>query len=145
MNEGSKEVDQAVDEAVIKEVVEESTNAPSPENDDADEDEGAESVSTDAVAARAASKKKKSKKAKLKKALGVTNNDDADPGSSSSKPASKLTQAHVEQLLEMNPSLKGEVAGMDKEKAAETLKKLDVSDLLTGMVGPNQVLQCNRH
>ena len=145
MNEGSKEVDQTVDEAVIKEVVEESTNAPSPENDDADEDEGAEGASTDAVAARAASKKKKSKKAKLKKALGVTKNDDADPGSSSSKPASKLTQAHVEQLLEMNPSLKGEVAGMDKEKAAETLKKLDVSDLLTGMVGPNQVLQCNRH
>ena len=145
MNEESKEVDRAVDEAVLKEVVEESTNAPTPDNDDADEDEGAESASTDAVAAHAASKKKKSKKAKLKKALGVTKNDDADAGSSSPKPASKLTQAHVEQLLEMNPSLKGEVAGMDKEKAAETLKKLDVSDLLTGMVGPHQVLPCNGH
>ncbi len=40
----------------------------------------------------------------------------------------------VDQLLEMNPSLKSEVAGMDRDKAVEAVNKLDVSDLLTGMV-----------
>jgi glycylpeptide N-tetradecanoyltransferase len=46
----------------------------------------------------------------------------------------------VEQLLEMNPSLKSEVAGMGKEAATEAVKKLDVADLLTGMSvsGKNQ-------
>ena len=78
-------------------------------------------------------KKKKSKKAKLKKAL-TGGGGSKDVSSSSSNPASKLTSGQVEQLLEMNPSLKSEVAGLDKEKAADKLKKLDVADLLTGMV-----------
>lgn len=135
MNEESKEADPAVDEAAVKEVIESAT-ADSSDNDEAEEEEGPQSTSTstDAVAAHSVAKKKKSKKAKLKKALGVPGKDEAE-ASSPSKPAGKLTQAHVEQLLEMNPSLKGEVAGMNKEKAVETLKKLDVSDLLTGMVG----------
>lgn len=133
MPEESKEVDPAADEAAIKEIIE--SEHPSASNDDeADEDEGHESTSTDAVATGAAAKKKRSKKAKLKKALGVGTKVDAE-SSSPSKPATKLTQAHIEQLLEMNPSLKGEVAGMDKEKATEKLKTLDVADLLTGMVG----------
>ena len=83
-------------------------------------------------------KKGKSKKAKLKKAL-----TGKDASESSSNPGSKLTSDMVEQLLEMNPSLKGEVAGMDKDKATEKLKKLDVADMLTGMVSklfvPNSV------
>lgn len=133
MNQESKEVDPAVDEAAIKEVAD-LAEAKISDNDEVneDEDEDPEVTSTDAVAERSAAKKKKSKRAKLKKALGVSGKEDGD--ASGSKPASKLTQAHVEQLLEMNPSLKGEVAGMDNEKAAEALKKLDVSDLLTGMV-----------
>ena len=78
-------------------------------------------------------KKKKSKKARLKKAItGGAGSKDAS--SSSSNPATKLTSGQVEQLLEMNPSLKSEVEGMDKDKAADKLKKLDVADLLTGMV-----------
>ena len=132
MNTESKEVDTNIDEAAVKEVIE-SENAGQSENDEVDEGRGPENPGSEAAAAHPAAKKKKSKKAKLKKALGVSGNNDAD-SSSSSKPASKLTNAHVEQLLEMNPSLKGEVAGMDKESATEALKKLDVSDLLTGMV-----------
>lgn len=90
----------------------------------------------DTVASASSTKKKKSKKAKLKQAFGVGGSEDGHENapSSSSNPASKLTPGMVEQLLEMNPSLKNEVAGMDKETAAQALKKLDVADLLTGMV-----------
>lgn len=134
MTEESKEIDAAVDADAIKETLEaQETEAASAE--DVDEEEADEGDSQDAVAA-GSSAKKKSKKAKIKKALGISNKDNgaAADSSSSANPASKLTTEMVEQLLEMNPSLKNEVAGMDKEKAAETLKKLDVADLLTGMV-----------
>ena len=85
---------------------------------------GAEDVAQGSI-----ERKKRSKKAKLKKAL--TGKDGAD---GSLDHTSKLTSGMLEQLLEMNPSLKSEVAGMDKDKAAEKLKKLDVADMLTGMV-----------
>jgi glycylpeptide N-tetradecanoyltransferase len=43
----------------------------------------------------------------------------------------------MDTLLEMNPSLKGELSSMNKQQAAELLKKLDVSELLTGLsLGP---------
>ncbi|WEW59286.1 glycylpeptide N-tetradecanoyltransferase [Emydomyces testavorans] len=45
----------------------------------------------------------------------------------------KLTDNMAETLLEMNPALRGEFAGMDKQKAAEMLRKMDVSELLTGL------------
>lgn len=110
--------------------VELSNVAESNEAEISGDDEPGAGSTEDAVATTA--KPKKSKKAKIKKALGVGSKD-GDPGSSSN-PVSKLTPNMVEQLLEMNPSLKGEVAGMNKEKAAEILKKLEVADLLTGMV-----------
>ena len=132
MTEESKEVDAAVEQAAVQEVIDSEHTAAANE-DEMEEDEEYENTSTDAVATGAATKKKKSKKAKIKKALGVGAKSDAE-ASSSSKPANKLTQAHVDQLLEMNPSLKSEVAGLDKEKATEKLKKMDVADLLTGMV-----------
>lgn len=135
MTEESKEVDPAIDaEAVEAAFGIQGNEAASAE--DVDEQEAAEEQSTDAVAAGSNAKKKKSKKAKIKKALGVANNEDGAAGgsSSSANPASKLTTGMVEQLLEMNPSLKSEVAGMNKEQAAEAVKKLDVADLLTGMV-----------
>ena len=131
MAEESKEVDPKVAEDAITEIIDSELGGAS-NDEEADEDEEHESTNTDAVATGAAAKKKKSKKAKFKKALGIGGKEDAD-ASSSSKPANKLTQAHVEQLLEMNPSLKGEVAGLNTEKATEKLKKLDVADLLTGM------------
>ncbi|KAL8917650.1 MAG: hypothetical protein Q9208_007831 [Pyrenodesmia sp. 3 TL-2023] len=141
MNVESKEVDPAVDADAVKETTHENENE-DVSGEEVEEEEAAEGESQDAVAASSSAKKKKSKKAKIKKALGVLKKDNgaASGSSSSANPASKLTTEMVEQLLEMNPSLKNEVAGMDKEKAAEALKKLDVADLLTGMSvsGKNQ-------
>lgn len=135
MSEESKEIDPKVDEAVVEQFVTPQV-ANATDNDQADEEEPADITNPDAVAAGSSAKKKKSKRAKLKKAFGVGSSEDGggEGSSGSSNPASKLTTGMVEQLLEMNPSLKSEVAGMDKEKAAATLKKLDVADLLTGMV-----------
>ena len=135
MPEESKVADPKVDEEAANEALNDSADGPT-EQDSAEEVEPADSKDTDTIAADAATTKKKSKKAKLKKVLGVKSKDDGekDAAGSSSNPASKLTSGMVEQLLEMNPSLKSEVAGMDKEKAAEKLKTLDVADLLTGMV-----------
>lgn len=103
---------------------------------DVDED-SLDNAHADTIPSASPAKKKKSKKAKFKQAFGVggSEEDRENTPSSSSNPASKLTPGMVEQLLEMNPSLKSEVAGMDKETAAQALKKLDVADLLTGMVG----------
>ena len=79
-------------------------------------------------------KKKKSKKSKIVAAL--TGNKDSAPDPP--KPAgSKMTPDMMNTLLEMNPSLKGEMSGMNKQQAAELLKKMDVSELLTGLsLGP---------
>ncbi|CAL8576697.1 glycylpeptide N-tetradecanoyltransferase [Xanthoria parietina] len=143
MTEESKEVDPKLDAEVVKDILaNQDDEHESLSNEDGDEEEPAEGEAPDAVAAGSSAKKKKSKKAKMKKALGIVKKEDgeASASSGSANPASKLTTEMVEQLLEMNPSLKGEVAGMDKEKAAEALKKLDVADLLTGMSvsGKNQ-------
>ncbi len=135
MSEESKETDPTVEKVALEEVITgQSTEAHV--NDESGEDEPAASTNSDAVAASSTAKKKKSKRAKIKKLIGGGGADhgEGDASGSSSNPASKLTGEMVEQLLEMNPSLKSEVAGMDKEKAAEAVKKLDVSDLLTGMV-----------
>lgn len=136
MPEESKLVDSTADADAAKDVL----------NGDTDEESGEEieptgSKDADSVA-QESNTKKKSKKAKLKKALSVGNkeNGDKDTSSSSSNPASKLTSGMVDQLLEMNPSLKNEVEGLDKEQAAEKLKKLDVADLLTGMVFLTQLV-----
>ncbi|KAL9611877.1 MAG: hypothetical protein Q9167_003491 [Letrouitia subvulpina] len=128
MNEQLKLADSQLDKQAVQEVA----GAETAEIDDDDAGEN-EMTSSDPTASGAA-KKKKSKRSRLKKALGTTK-DDEDPEKSekSPNPASKLTTDMVEQLLEMNPSLKNEVAGMDRERAAESLKKLDVADLLTGM------------
>lgn len=48
-------------------------------------------------------------------------------------PGAKLTDNMVESLLRMNPSLQSELAGMDKKKAAEVLRNMDVSQLMTGL------------
>lgn len=129
MNQESKLADPKIEEEAAKDVLGQSSTT---DQDSAEDVEPTDSKDSDAVAAGSAAKKKRSKKAKLKKALGVSKKD--GDKESSSNPASKLTGDMVEQLLEMNPSLKSEVSGMDKEKAAETLKKMDVADLLTGMV-----------
>ncbi|KAL8665156.1 MAG: hypothetical protein Q9168_007759 [Polycauliona sp. 1 TL-2023] len=145
MTEESKEVDPKLDAEVIKEILanaEEGNESLSNDDGEGDDDEPIEGGAPDAVATGSGAKKKKSKRAKMKKALGIVKKEDGEASgpNGAANPASKLTTEMVEQLLEMNPSLKGEVAGMDREKAAEALKKLDVADLLTGMSvsGKNQ-------
>lgn len=127
--------DSKLNEEAVKEVLQEQSNNAAV-NDDSDDEEPQDTTNTDAVAASSASKKKKSKKAKIKKIFGAKGKEDGstEAAEGSTNPASKLTPDMVEQLLELNPSLKSEFAGMDAEKAADTLKKLDVADLLTGMV-----------
>ena len=139
--EESKVVDPKIDEDAARDVLAQATKG-SADHDSAEEVENVDNKDSDAIAAGSAAKKKKSKKAKLKQALSIGKKDGEDKNESGdpSSSANKLTSGMVEQLLEMNPSLKSEVSGMDKEKATETLKKLDVADLLTGMSvsGKNQ-------
>lgn len=130
MSEQSKEADSELTKEVIEDL-----SGPSPSNDESEEDESVPSLTDGSSVASSSVKKKKSRKAKLKKILGGSSNDPQTEGSQGSQnPPGKLTPGMVEQLLEMNPSLKGEVAGMSNEKAAEALKKLDPADLFTGMV-----------
>ena len=132
MNAESKLADPKAEEDATREALGQSSTT---DQDSAEEVGSIDNKDTDSIAAGSVAKKKKSKKAKLKKALGVNSKDgDNDVSEGSSNPASKLTGNMVEQLLEMNPSLKSEVSGMDKDKAAETLKKMNVADLLTGLV-----------
>ncbi|EXJ81427.1 glycylpeptide N-tetradecanoyltransferase [Capronia epimyces CBS 606.96] len=92
---------------------------------------------TTTTAGKPKKKKKKSKKAKLLSALKGEKSSEA---AESSKTASKLPDEAVKKLLELNPSLKGELAGIPPEKASEILKKMDVSQLLSGisLSGKNQ-------
>lgn len=135
MPEVSKQLGQEAEEGSSDIATDQQVTEDVQEDEELDEDEPADNTNTDAAAVSSGAKKR-SKKAKLKKAFGSRKSADAnvEGSSASANPASKLTPGMVEQLLEMNPSLKSEVAGMNKEKAAQTLKKLDVADLLTGMV-----------
>jgi Myristoyl-CoA:protein N-myristoyltransferase, N-terminal domain len=77
---------------------------------------------------------------KEKKASSKTHRDDGGIGSSDGKSDAKLTPNTVESLLPMNPSLRGELAGMDQAEAADTIRKMNIADLLTGLSlgGKNQ-------
>jgi glycylpeptide N-tetradecanoyltransferase len=79
-------------------------------------------------------KRKKSKKAKMKAVLtGKTDSAPDPPGPA----GAKMTPDMMNTLLEMNPSLKGELSSLNKQQASELLKKMDVSELLTGLsLGP---------
>ena len=51
----------------------------------------------------------------------------------SSKPAAKMSDDSIKTLLDMNPALKGELSKLSPSQAQEALKKMDVSQLLTGL------------
>ena len=141
MTEESKVVDPKIDEEAAKDALNESANGVT-DPESGDEVETTEAQDADSVAAGSAEKKKKSKKAKLRKVLGVGNKEDGDKDASgsSSNPSSKITSGMVEQILTMNPSLKAEVSGKTKEEQTDAVRKMDVSELLTGMAvsGKNQ-------
>ncbi len=132
MPEKSKVVDPKNDAEAARDLI---VNGATDE-DSGEEEEPTDSKNPDSVTAGSTSKKKKSKRSKFKKALGVGSNENGDKEESGSlsNPASRLTSGMVDQLLEMNPSLKSEVEGLDNDQAVEKLKKLDVAELLTGMV-----------
>jgi glycylpeptide N-tetradecanoyltransferase len=80
-------------------------------------------------------------KKKKKKLLGkLFNKDSEGQGPADVKSESKLTPEAIQSLLQMNPSLRAEIAGMDKPNAAETLRSMNVADFLTGLSigGKNQ-------
>ena len=117
-----------------KNIVAPAINATAEDEEASDEQDGDEAENP---AAAASDKKKKSKRQKLKSAL--TGKESSGGPSSSSN---GVTAGMVDQILSANPSLKGEVAGLDKEHALEKLQKLDLSDLLTGMVCYGEALPC---
>ena len=130
MAEESKIADPDLNKDIVASAI-----SPTAEDEEASDEHDEEDAENPAAAA--SDKKKKSKRQKLKAA--VTGKDaSGDPSSSSNG----VTAGMVDQILSMNPSLKGEVAGLDKEHAAEKLKKLDLSDLLTGMVCYDKARPC---
>ena len=131
MAEESKEVDVKIDQEAGQETLGISTDSASNGvGKDGNVEKGRESE--DLVAADASEKKKKSKKDKLKKLVGGKSGNENPPPTETA--GQKLTPGMVDQLLEMNPSLKGELSGLDKGKQVEAIKKLDVADLMSGMV-----------
>ncbi|KAK5216824.1 glycylpeptide N-tetradecanoyltransferase [Exophiala xenobiotica] len=103
--------------------------------------DGAEGTQDPATSTASKQKKKKKRSKRSKIVSALTGNKSSEPAeSSSSQPAAKLSNDHIKQLLEMNPTLKGELAGMPTEKAAEALRKMDLQELLSGMSlnGKNQ-------
>ncbi|KAI9682046.1 MAG: glycylpeptide N-tetradecanoyltransferase [Caeruleum heppii] len=141
MPELSKQAEPAADEEAVEEVIKETVDLDAADRDSSDEEPAtlSKDPTSDNVATHAASKKKQSKKKKIKKVL--TGNDDATTGGESSSTGQQSMSAEViDQLLKSNPSLQQEVEGMPKEKREATLRKLDPSDLLTGLAigGKNQ-------
>ncbi|KAF3483967.1 uncharacterized protein GIQ15_03291 [Arthroderma uncinatum] len=58
---------------------------------------------------------------------------DAGKAPSKSRPTIELSTKAAQALMESNPALKGEFAGLDEEKAAEMMRKMDISELLAGL------------
>ncbi|KAI9825864.1 MAG: glycylpeptide N-tetradecanoyltransferase [Thelocarpon impressellum] len=139
----SKQSDPAADGEATAEAIRETLQ---PSATDAAEDESADdgpvaSSNPDVVAESSTAKKKKSKRKKIKAVLKGESSKSTDGASaSSSKPAEKLSGHAIDELLKANPALEKELAGMPKDKVEAMLKKLSMSDLLTGMAvgGKNQ-------
>ena len=102
---------------------------------DVQSSEAADARGDDGSSGLAASLKKLKKKSRKSK-----DDDNGGEGSAEAKPASRITENMAESLLELNPSLKAELAGVEKDKATELLRKMDVADLMTGLSvgGKNQ-------
>ena len=141
MAQESKEVDQKVDEEAMQESIGLKA-ANTQDKIDADGQAANGIKEEDHEAAESTDKKKKSKKDKLKKMIGAKSTiEDANHSDPAGK---KLTPGMVDQLLDMNPSLKGELSGLNKAEQAEAIKKLDAADLLAGMVSNDNGYQIGR-
>ena len=103
------------------------------ESEGEDTNEQTTEVAESSTSGAAGKKNKKSKKAKVASALGLD--------AASSKPAAKMSDKHIETLLNNNPALKGEIANAPPGKSAkDVLKNMSIDELLTGMsfTGKNQ-------
>ncbi|KAI9749670.1 MAG: hypothetical protein M4579_006783 [Chaenotheca gracillima] len=134
MPELSKQADPAAEGEAVGEEVKDETGAPPSEKLSEEED----TTPAQPDAADSGKKKKKSKKKRVKDALtGGSSSSKATDGSAGSSSGSaaggKLSGPMVDQLLENNPALKQEVAGLPKAKAEELLEKMNLSDMLTGL------------
>ncbi|KIW30333.1 uncharacterized protein PV07_06083 [Cladophialophora immunda] len=103
-------------------------------------DETTESTQDAAGTASGEAKKKKKKSKKSKLVSTITGKKSPEEPTDPSKPAANLSSDSLKTLLDMNPALKGELSGLSPEKANELLKKMDVSQLLSGLSlsGKNQ-------
>ena len=88
-----------------------------------DQKDGTAPTASDPTAKK---KKKKSKRSRIASALtGSTSDNSATNG--------KVSQDNINALLEMNPSLKGEISGLSPSQAQALLSSMDPSQLLTGL------------
>ena len=98
---------------------------PEQQETSANASEGGESTSAAASGNNESSDAKKSSE-KAPQTAGEQSSSDA-------KSEKRLPPQLVDTLLRMNPALARELAGMDKDKAAEALQKMDIAQLLTGL------------
>jgi hypothetical protein len=82
--------------------------------------------SVEDVSEQETSKKKSKKKKKGKSKVLNADGETID--------TTKLPTGVLAEMLKKNPALSDELRGMDADKAEAMLKKLNVNDLLTGMV-----------
>lgn len=123
MPEESREVDPQADKEALNDLINEATKN-AEDDGDSDDDQHVDPSTSDAGAAQAAAMKKRSKRKKLKSAL--TEQKDGE---------GNLSQEQLEKALDVNPSLKAEVVAMEQAKVDDMLRKLNMSDLITGLVG----------
>lgn len=85
-------------------------------------------------AASAEAKKKKTKKSEAKHADAVVGSAGSSSGMSQGGIGDGLTPQMARQLLTMNPQLRAEFAGMEEGKALEKLRRMEMADLMAGLM-----------
>ncbi|KAI9788021.1 MAG: glycylpeptide N-tetradecanoyltransferase [Candelina submexicana] len=104
--------------------------------------EAADSQTSDAVAARAKAKKRKAKKTNLEKTSESRslNGEGSSSGDRAAGGASQSPAVMLQKMLEINPSLKAEVAAMKGRTPEELLQLMSLSNLMGGVAigGKNQ-------
>lgn len=101
--------------------------AQEPSNNDVQDSQAADDAEkpSETVEGSSGKKEKKSLSKGLKEKMGKL--------SHSSNEDKTVTPQMLESLLQMNPALASELVGMPHDKAVETLGKMNVADLLTGL------------
>ncbi|KAF2141005.1 uncharacterized protein K452DRAFT_251873 [Aplosporella prunicola CBS 121167] len=129
----SKPVDREATADATREVAEETSKPEGAEQEESSSDEATPGVAdATTTAGEAKKKKKKSKKRKLKDALAGKSNTQAE-GSSAQEGKKTLSRDQLETLMAVNPALKGDFSKLNESQVEEMMKKLSVSDILTGL------------